>query len=730
MNFFYDLIYCLTVTGLAASILSPFVSLPERIIFVVLAGIFYCAFFTGLKNAPGKYRILILGIVLVPFLSIVFFVKKDNLKEFFAANIWLLWLLIIAVSAFLLTFIMGKSVWIKRVVGVLTLMGAIVYLFMGYSVLKAAPAFFFLFMLLIISEEVQRRWVKSGDTNVRPHTVLISPFLILACVLVFLMPAPERAYDWNFAVNIYNSVLSKIDRINFTFIKGKDSFGVMGFSDENVFNAAIGRRDRELIKVTSSRGNENMYLAGVIFDDFTGKNWESTITSDAPVHMLDTLELRAAVNQTDHEIVTDYVKEVGISVEYIDFYTHYFFVPAKSILSNNKLSTLEFTEDPASIGSVERLGKNTSYTVTSLKLNKDSWIFKDLIENAEPVRSDSWGRMTQKYAVDAEEGFSYEDYLDYKKNMIPLYTEDITLSPGVRDILDTLFEGAASDYEKMLRLEEWFKTLSYSTAPGDLPEDIDSAEDYLDWFLLNKRVGFCTHYATAFALIARAEGLPSRYVQGYHVKTEKDGLASIKGSDAHSWPEVYFENVGWIPFEPTPGFYYPKGWYVADPEAVAAAASDEEKEETPPAEKEYIADIAPIEEPEEEEPLDIRLVLLPLLGTLGFVILYLVISRIISKVKFSKLDTDEKTRFLSRRNLKIMSVLGNPVNRGETLSEYNERMSGDYPKEALKFIANYERLLYSESEADKDDLDDAFSGNKVLLDILTKKRFIYRLFMW
>ncbi|MBO7601074.1 MAG: hypothetical protein J6S95_08005, partial [Lachnospiraceae bacterium] len=149
-----------------------------------------------------------------------------------------------------------------------------------------------------------------------------------------------------------------------------------------------------------------------------------------------------------------------------------------------------------------------------------------------------------------------------------------------------------------------------------------------------------------------------------------------------------------------------------------------------PAEKEYIADIAPIEEPEEEEPLDIRLVLLPLFGTLGFVILYLVISRIISKVKFSKLDTDEKTRFLSRRNLKIMSVLGNPVNRGETLSEYNERMRGDYPKEALKFIANYERLLYSESEADKDDLDDAFSGNKVLLDILTKKRFIYRLFMW
>ncbi|MEC0093566.1 transglutaminase-like domain-containing protein [Paenibacillus macquariensis] len=81
-------------------------------------------------------------------------------------------------------------------------------------------------------------------------------------------------------------------------------------------------------------------------------------------------------------------------------------------------------------------------------------------------------------------------------------------------------------------------------------------QDFVDNFLFETRLGYCNHFSTSMVVLLRSQGIPSRLVKGYAPGTLEDGSSTtydIKSSDAHSWVEVYFPQMGWIPFDPTPG---------------------------------------------------------------------------------------------------------------------------------------------------------------------------------
>ncbi len=67
------------------------------------------------------------------------------------------------------------------------------------------------------------------------------------------------------------------------------------------------------------------------------------------------------------------------------------------------------------------------------------------------------------------------------------------------------------------------------------------------------RIGTSEQFATAFALLARNAGLPTRVVVGFRPgEPQDDGTTVVRGRDALAWPEVYFDRLGWVPFSPTP----------------------------------------------------------------------------------------------------------------------------------------------------------------------------------
>lgn len=73
-----------------------------------------------------------------------------------------------------------------------------------------------------------------------------------------------------------------------------------------------------------------------------------------------------------------------------------------------------------------------------------------------------------------------------------------------------------------------------------------------DDFLFSTRAGFCEHYASAFAVVLRAAGVPTRVVLGYlgGVYNRSGGYLALRNSDAHAWNEVYLDGE-WQRFDPT-----------------------------------------------------------------------------------------------------------------------------------------------------------------------------------
>jgi transglutaminase-like putative cysteine protease len=93
------------------------------------------------------------------------------------------------------------------------------------------------------------------------------------------------------------------------------------------------------------------------------------------------------------------------------------------------------------------------------------------------------------------------------------------------------------------RNEEFFYTLE-PPALGNNP---------VDRFLFDTRQGFCEHYASAFAVLMRAAGIPSRIVLGYQ-GGEVNPLGQyliVRQADAHAWTEIWLDGRGWIRIDPT-----------------------------------------------------------------------------------------------------------------------------------------------------------------------------------
>jgi len=84
----------------------------------------------------------------------------------------------------------------------------------------------------------------------------------------------------------------------------------------------------------------------------------------------------------------------------------------------------------------------------------------------------------------------------------------------------------------------------------DAPETGDEAADE---FLFEHDAGYCENYATTMTVMLRSQGVPARYVAGY-TSGERVGEDQylVRGADAHAWVEVFFEDYGWVRFDPTP----------------------------------------------------------------------------------------------------------------------------------------------------------------------------------
>ncbi|MBD0419913.1 DUF4129 domain-containing protein [Streptomyces sp. TRM S81-3] len=110
--------------------------------------------------------------------------------------------------------------------------------------------------------------------------------------------------------------------------------------------------------------------------------------------------------------------------------------------------------------------------------------------------------------------------------------------------------GAANPYEQAVELQEYFSL--NGGFEYDTQVEVGSGSQAIARFLKDKQ-GFCIHFSFAMAAMARSLDIPARVAVGFAPGSpQADGSVSVGLRDAHAWPELYFEGVGWTRFEPTP----------------------------------------------------------------------------------------------------------------------------------------------------------------------------------
>ncbi|MFF3449219.1 DUF3488 and DUF4129 domain-containing transglutaminase family protein [Streptomyces sp. NPDC002667] len=110
--------------------------------------------------------------------------------------------------------------------------------------------------------------------------------------------------------------------------------------------------------------------------------------------------------------------------------------------------------------------------------------------------------------------------------------------------------GSANHYEQAVKLQDYFAVSGNFRYNTQVRAGTGSAA--IANFLKDKE-GFCVHFSFAMASMARTLGIPARVAVGFTSGTpQADGSMAVGLRDAHAWPELYFEGVGWTRFEPTP----------------------------------------------------------------------------------------------------------------------------------------------------------------------------------
>lgn len=142
---------------------------------------------------------------------------------------------------------------------------------------------------------------------------------------------------------------------------------------------------------------------------------------------------------------------------------------------------------------------------------------------------------------------------DYPAGIRQAYLQLPPSLPGRVKQLAQEVAGNGSAYQKAKRIQDYLRAnykydLNAKPAPAN--------RDVVDYFLFDSQTGFCSHFATAMAVMLRADGVPARVAVGYAmgIFDPRKGMYRVPESASHAWVEVFFPTYGWVEFEPTPAY--------------------------------------------------------------------------------------------------------------------------------------------------------------------------------
>ena len=227
-----------------------------------------------------------------------------------------------------------------------------------------------------------------------------------------------------------------------------------------------------------------------------------------------------------------------------------------------------------------------------------------------------------------------------------------------------------SSYEQALLLERWLKdNCRYTLTPEMPPETADFVLHFL-----KTREGYCTYYATAMVVMARLLNIRARYVTGYLLSPLRaENQYEATQATAHAWAELFFDGVGWLPFDATGQSAY----------AVESMSYSASQTEYDPFEREYARGAGPTGLATNyrfQWPIILALVLV----ALGAFIIILIRSKVaynLSKLR-SRFSPDAVLEIYYRDLLGQLNMLGWQRHPADTIMVFTQRMGAYLPRQA------------------------------------------------
>ena len=647
-------------------------------------------------------------------------------------------LLIIGSAAFVLFLISDLSVVINLILSLGVFVYMLLCLFRETPIHPASCAIGMFYIAYSMTRFLRKNPVDTSSKRVRNYITYLYPFLIIIPIATFLIPKSDEPLSWNWAKTIYNFAVERINEIGhelsiyFSSSDGTDALSVnFGSSEDMDYDNTDS--DIRVMQVSSENPIPGgTYLNGQYFNTFIDGGWKNTLDAETDYSTLDVLETYYALVNFDRDSLNSLVKNERVNIKYLDLTSYAVFSPAKVKRNFDKelQGTITQKNERLEFNEVKTYG--TEYSLSFIRLNYGSramldFMTSDLTDNAKALE------LTKDfYFLNQYNGTDLDTLREYRDYIRKFYTSEPDIRDSVKDWISSVTKDETTDYEKLLAVEKALSSMVYDLKGGELPDYVNSEGDFLNYFLIEKKRGFCVHYATAFCLIARYMGYPARVVQGYKAPALNSVAADVSSDFGHSWPEVYFEGKGWIAFEPTPGFKTGRytGW-----KTMYGKYSDYDESAFLIPETEPVPEIA--EDPEYiEQRTESRasgLLILFIVAIIVFSLILLVAVRwILSAHRKKNMSDRERYVYEFSRILHILGELKLKRSKEETLSEFSQRCSSAITEITdsigkkrqqknvwdTRFIDKYESVIYGNALPDKKEYDTLSGFRGELLKLL------------
>ena len=273
--------------------------------------------------------------------------------------------------------------------------------------------------------------------------------------------------------------------------------------------------------------DEELLLRGTVRSTYTGYSWVDTVPRSRYLYFdLTRVRVRDGVFASNLDAAQGAFREARADVEFLQPGTSTLFAPVRLVKFDMPLSTAVYYNTAGELFLTRDVQPGDKYSLTA-RVPVQNQALRDAAARGEAADDGQWAEIQSVYTA-LPEGID---------NRVYALAMEIT-----RD--------AASNFDRALAIQRYLTANMRYSLDVEYPPQ---GKDFVSYFLLESKTGYCSYYATAMAVLGRIAGLPTRYAEGYLARPGEDGKATLTGEDAHAWTEIYFRGLGWIPFDATGG---------------------------------------------------------------------------------------------------------------------------------------------------------------------------------